>query len=72
MKKKEKKLVLDRYQWEDLIDRWIFSEEHRAMLKRNLLDGIHYEKLAEEFDCSRDKVARLIPKLEKELFKKIK
>ena len=31
------------------------------MLKRNLLDGIHYEALAEEFDCSRDKVARLIP-----------
>lgn len=72
MKKKMKKPILDRYQWEDLIDRWIFNEEHRAMLKRNLLDGIHYEKLAEEFDCSRDKVARLIPKLEKELFKKIK
>ena len=72
MKKKTKKNILDRYQWEDLIDRWIFNEEHRAMLKRNLLDGIHYEKLAEEFDCSRDKVARLIPKLEKELFKKIK
>jgi DNA-binding Lrp family transcriptional regulator len=42
------------------------------MLKRNLLDGIHYERLAEEFNCSRDKVARIIPKLEKELFKKIK
>ena len=72
MKKKTKKPILDRYQWEDLIDRWIFNVEHRAMLKRNLLDGIHYEKLAEEFDCSRDKVARLIPRLEKELFKKIK
>lgn len=72
MKKKKKKPNLDRYEWEDLIDRWIFNEEHRAMLKRNLLDGIHYEKLAEEFKCSRDKVARLIPKLEKELFKKIK
>ena len=63
---------LDRYQWEDLIDRWIFDEQHRAMLKRNLLDGIHYEALAEEFDCSRDKVARLIPKLQNLLFKKIK
>lgn len=29
----------DRYQWEDAIDRWIFDEEHRKMLKRNLLDG---------------------------------
>jgi hypothetical protein len=62
---------LDRYQWEDLIDRWIFDEEHRKMLKRNLLDGKTYEQLAEEFDCSRDKVARLIPKLQNKLFKKI-
>lgn len=62
---------LDRYQWEELIDRWIFDEQHRKMLKRNLLDGVHYEALAEEFDCSRDKVARLIPKLQNKLFKKI-
>lgn len=63
---------LDRYQWESEIDRWIFSEEHRAMLKRNLLDGRTYEQIAEEFNCSRDKIARLIPKLKKQLFKKIK
>ena len=63
---------LDRYQWEDLIDRWIFDEEHRAMLKRNLLDGKTYEQIAEQFDCSRDKVARLIPRLQNRLFKKIK
>ena len=62
----------DRYQWEELIDRWIFDEQHRAMLKRNLLDGRTYEQLAEEFDCSRDKVARLIPRLQNQLFKKIK
>ena len=63
---------LDRYQWEDLIDRWIFDEEHRAMLKRNLLDRRTYEQIAEQFDCSRDKVARLIPKLQNKIFKKIK
>ena len=62
----------DRFQWENAIDRWIFNEEHRAMLKRNLLDGKTYEQLAEEFDCSRDKVARLIPRLQNRLFKKIK
>ena len=61
---------LDRYQWEDLIDRWIFDEEHRAMLKRNLLDGRTYEQIAEQFDCSRDKVARLIQKLQNKIFKK--
>ena len=62
---------LDRYQWEDLIDRWIFDEQHRQMLKRNLLDGRTYEQIAEEFDCSRDKIARLIPKLQNKLFKKV-
>ena len=70
--KKLNTIDLSRTEWENLIDEWIFNEEHRAMLKRNLLDGIHYEALAEEFDCSRDKVARLIPRLQNRLFKKIK
>ena len=38
---------LSRSQWENLIDEWIFNEEHRKMLKRNLLDGRTYEQLAE-------------------------
>lgn len=62
---------IPRSEWERLIDEWVFSEEHRKMLKRNLLDGRTYEQLAEEFDCSRDKIARLVPKLEKRIFKKI-
>ena len=62
---------LSRTEWEHYIDEFIFNEEHRAMLKRNLLDGKTYEQLAEEFDCSRDKVARLIPRLQNRLFKKI-
>lgn len=63
---------LSRSEWECLIDEWIFDEQHRAMLKRNLLDGRTYEQIAEQFDCSRDKVARLIPKLQDRLFRKIK
>ena len=63
---------ISRTEWERYIDEYVFNEEHRAMLKRNLLDGIHYEALAEEFNCSRDKVARLIPRLQNKLFKKIK
>ena len=62
---------LSRTEWEHYINEFIFNEEQRAMLKRNLLDGRTYEQLAEEFDCSRDKVARLIPKLQNKLFKKI-
>ena len=63
---------LSRTEWENLIDEFIFNEEHREMLKRNLLDGRTYEQIAEQFDCSRDKVARLIPKLQDRLFRKIK
>ena len=63
---------ISRTEWEKIIDEWIFSEEHRAMLKSNLLDGKTYEQIAEQFDCSRDKVARLIPRLQNRLFKKIK
>ena len=63
---------LSRSDWENLIDEWIFNERDRAMLKRNLLDGKTYEQLAEEFDCSRDKIARLIPRLQNRLFKKTK
>jgi DNA-directed RNA polymerase specialized sigma24 family protein len=62
---------MSRSEWEQLINEWIFNEEHRAMLKRYLLDGKTYEQIAEQFDCSRDKVARLIPKLEEKIFKKI-
>lgn len=63
---------LSRTEWEHYINEFIFNEEHRAMLRRNLLDGRTYEQLAEEFDCSRDKIARLIPRLQNRLFKKIK
>jgi hypothetical protein len=70
--KKVENYDLSRSEWEDLIDEWIFDETHRAMLKRSLLDGRTYEQIAEQFDCSRDKVARLIPKLQDKLFRKIK
>lgn len=62
---------LSRSEWEKLIDEYIFNEEHRAMLKRHLLDGRTYEQIAEQFGCSRDKVARLIPTLKEKLFRKI-
>lgn len=65
------RLDLPRSEWERLIDEWIFNEEHRQILKRNMLDGKTYEYIAEEFDCSRDKIARLVPKLQEKLFKKV-
>lgn len=62
---------LSRSYWENLIDQWIFSERDRAMLKRRLLDGITYEKIAEEFDMSTRQVKRIIPKAEEKLFKHV-
>ena len=63
---------ISRSEWENLIDEWIFDEIHRKMLKRNLLDGRTYEQIAEQFEMSSRQVARLIPKLQDKLFKRIK
>lgn len=63
---------IPRSEWERLIDEWIFNEQHRKMLKLNLLDGWTYERLAEEFEMSARQVARIIPRLQNQLFKKIK
>jgi AraC-like DNA-binding protein len=62
---------IPRSEWEKQIDEWIFSEEHRLMLKRNLLDGWTYERIAEEFGMSSRQIARIIPKLQEQLFKHI-
>lgn len=70
--KKAENYNLSRSEWENLIDEWIFSERDRAMLKRNLLDGRTYEQIAEQFDMSTRQVARLIPKLQEKLFRRIK
>ena len=45
-----------------LIDEWIFSERDRKILKRRLLDGITYEKIAEEFDMSPRQISTIIYK----------
>lgn len=51
-----------------VIDEWIFSERDRFILKRRLLDGITYEKLAEEFALSVRQVKRIVDKNEKILY----
>lgn len=62
---------LDRYQWETLIDRWIFNERDRAIIKRRLLDGICFEPLAEEFDLSVRQVQKIVYKAQNKLIGKI-
>lgn len=63
---------IPRSEWESLIDEWIFNEMHRTMLKLNLLDGWTYERIAEKFDMSTRQIARIIPRLQNQLFKHIK
>lgn len=62
---------LDRYQWEHLIDRWIFNERDRAILKRRLLDGICFEPLAEEFNLSVQQTKSIVYKAQNKLFSRI-
>jgi DNA-directed RNA polymerase specialized sigma24 family protein len=53
---------------EHAIDEWIFSERDRGILKRRLLDGITYERLAEEFDLSVRQVKYIVYKAQDRLF----
>jgi DNA-directed RNA polymerase specialized sigma24 family protein len=57
-------------QIEHMIDEWIHSERDRAILKRRLIDGLTYERLAEEFDISVRQAKRIIYKSEELLFKR--
>lgn len=62
---------LPRSEIECLIDEWIRKERDRAILKRRLLDGITYEKLAEEFDLSTTQIKTIVYKSENRLFEHI-
>ena len=62
---------LDRYQWERLIDSWIFNERDRAILKRRLLDGICFEPLAEEFGLSVQQVKNIVYKSTQKLINRL-
>ena len=56
---------------EKLIDDWIFSERNRKILKRRLIDGIGFERLAEEFDLSVRYTKTIVYKGEEKIFKHI-
>lgn len=62
---------LDRYEWENLIDRWIFDEKDRIILKRKFLDNIALEKIAEEIELSVIQTNRRFKKAKMQLFKRI-
>ena len=51
-----------------LIDEYIHSERDRKILKRRLIDGLTYEKLAEEFELSVRQTKKIVYKNEEVLF----
>ena len=66
--------ILDKYPrefWEEQIQRWIRDEQARYALKRSLLDGITYERIAEELNLSRTTVYKKITEHSEKLFKHI-
>lgn len=48
-----------RTEYETIITEWIFSERDRAIIRRRILDGISYERLAEEFELSVQQTKRI-------------
>ena len=56
-------------QIKELILEHIHSARDRKLLYRRLVDGITFEKLAEEFQLSPRQIRNIIYKNEKELFK---
>lgn len=53
----------------NIIDEWIKNERDRKIMKRKLIDGITYERLAEEFDLSLKQIYRITNKYIAELYK---
>jgi hypothetical protein len=65
---KLEKFNLSRSQWCEIIDQWVFNERDRALLKRRLLDGICFDKLAEEFGLSVQRTKEIVSQEQKRLF----
>lgn len=55
----------------EVIEEYIHSERDRNLLKRRYIDGITYERLAEEFDISVAQVKRIIYRHENVIFKNL-
>ena len=54
-----------------LIDQYVHSERDRAILRRNLIDDIIFEDLAEEFDLSVRRTKTIVYKGMQKIFRHI-
>jgi DNA-directed RNA polymerase specialized sigma24 family protein len=55
----------------EIIAEYIHSERGRKLMERRLIDGITYERLAEEFDVSVSQVKRIVMKNSETIFRHI-
>ncbi len=55
-----------------IIDEYVHNERDRKILKRRFVDGIVFDKLAEEFDLSVRQVKNIVYKSEKIFLKHLK
>lgn len=53
----------------EIIAEYVHSERDRAILCRRLIDGITFERLAEEFELSCKAVRNIVHKRETEIFR---
>lgn len=54
-----------------VIDEYIHNERNRKLLKRRYIDGITYERLAEEFDLSVRQTKAIVYQSEAAIFKRL-
>ena len=53
----------------EIIGEWIHSERDRRILERRLIDGVTFDRLAEEFDMSVRQIKNIVYKLQEQLFR---
>lgn len=54
---------------ERLIDLWIYHKRNREIMKCKIIDGLTYEKVAEEFDMSVRQVKDIVYRCQEIIFK---
>lgn len=62
---------LSRSEYEHIIDEWVFNEKARNIIKRRMLDGVTYDRLAVEFDMSVRQIQNIVYKTEQTIIKHI-
>ncbi len=51
------------------IEEWIHNDRDRLILSLRLIDGMTFERIAEQVDMSDKQVKRIVYKLQEQLFK---